>query len=167
MKLPNLQVIENAQNDIMVLEKNLKEAHLGENPIAIIASKKLTEDSTRELLLTLKEICDGKHIHPKLPYPIFIVTIFDIQSDHFALVRSKEEITNYYRLKIKKLKKRETHLLGKVKTYTTRINHYRLEEAMNIMKAHSLKHHSLKSVCKEKAFYSDVLNKIKNAEQRS
>ena len=67
---------------------------------------------------------------------------------------------------MKKLKKRENNLLNKVRTYTTRINHYRVGPSLEALSEHSRKHKMLKSACKEKAFYTDIIDKIQESKKR-
>lgn len=166
IKIPNLQFVDIATRDFTTLKKTLIDANIGENPIAIAIDPSLSKNAVSEIVDTLKEVCVKLFINPKIPYPIFVVSNHVINSSDFLFVKNKDDITNYYRLKMKKLKKRESHLLSKVRTYTTRINHYRVGESIDSLKEHSKKHKMLKAACKEKSFYTDIIEKIAEAKKR-
>ena len=166
IKIPNLQFVDIATRDFSTLKKTLLDANIGENAIAIAIDPSLSKNAVVEIVDTLKEVCEKLFVNPKIPYPIFIVTQHPVKNSDFLFVKNKDNISNYYRLKMKKLKKRENNLLNKVRTYTTRINHYRVGPSLEALSEHSRKHKMLKSACKEKAFYTDIIDKIQESKKR-
>lgn len=164
MKVPVIQNIEVSSLNEEILLKSLLDAHVGENPISIQISPGLSNHKAEEILKALNEILNKIQISPKLPYPVFILYPHNIISKQFVIFKTDKELSNYYRLKLKKLKKREMSLLSKVKILTTRINNYKLDEHLAIIKSQSVKHKKLKVTCIEKSFYTSILEDILEAE---
>lgn len=117
-----------------------------------------------DMLDLLSEVLAEIKAHPKLPYPFFIISRANVKHKDFHIVSSKETITNYYRLKIKKLKKRELNLLNKVNMIVERIHNYPLNEYLEQMKSDSYYHKVLRDLCVEKAFYKEQLQKMNQQE---
>ena len=164
MKIPVLHNIDLAsfhKNNIM---KALMDAHTSENPVSIQISAGVSNSKALEILDMLDEILIDLKINPILPYPIFIIYPHKISHSKVVIFKTSKELTEYYVLKIKKLKKRESHLLTKVKMLTTRINNYRLNNNIEIIKSKSIVHRKLKNACMERAFYSTILEDIRKNE---
>jgi hypothetical protein len=164
-KVPSLTVIDVDTYDKDTLTHALIAVKVGKQPLYLVLDQ-FNLKVSHDILNLLKDICRELGVHTKIPYPLYIVCPHALSSNDFIIVKSKELITNYFRLKSKKLKKREAKLLSKVQMLSSRLGNYPTYDYIEQANQQSKQNRQLRDACVQKAFYTDTLKLISDQEKK-
>ena len=107
--------------------ENIKDAlvknSIGKAPVIIEVPGK-NQEFAEQILETLYAVLEDLNVHPRIPYPIYVLTKEVITFKDLMIVNHSKSLSNYFNKKIKMLKVREQALLNKTNLRTSRIlNH--------------------------------------------
>ena len=99
---------------------------MNKNPIGRVPLYALTNHFTQEdlelLLNNIKMILIDQKIHPRFPYPFYIVTNKDLEDTFIPIIAEKSQLPAFFTHKLKRLRKKETQTLQKSQILVEKIN---------------------------------------------
>jgi hypothetical protein len=164
MKIPILRPIEVIDFSRENLREIFNKHQVGELPYYIVLS--MDDISViRDSLDNIREVLRELNKHPRLPYPLYIVS--DKISNHldFAIVRDVNLLPKHYKVKGKRVKTKEQNLLNKVEMTAARIHNHPLDKGHAQIKNQAHLNRILKDMSVEVDFYQFVINRIRQREE--
>lgn len=166
MKIPVFEEIQlNQACDSAYIEEKFLELHVGELPVYIVADKISKEDFI-ETLPNIESALKRLKIHPRLPYPVVILTPH-IESHHsFIIVKSESELLAHFNTKTKRLSKKEVQLLGKISIAKDKFLNLFNDESINEVHQVMRDQRELYNLSKELLFYEQLKKKVPSLQEK-
>ncbi len=161
MKLPILQEIRTNDFELHHLEVLFQKIGVGHVPCYINLESK-NKPSTFKALQNIKDTLNKIKIHPRFPYPVYIITKLINNFDDLPLIRDLKELNQYYPQKMKRLQEKEMCLLGKSHISIKKITNHNLYQEHLFIKTQINDQKELRNLAHETGFYCQILKKLRN-----
>lgn len=97
--------------DIIAIEENLSSVNVSQRPCYVDASS-INLEQLMELINNLATVFKYLNLHPKFPYPFYIITKLIENHETFPIVASENDLPTHFLQTAKRLTPRESMLQG-------------------------------------------------------
>lgn len=155
MELPLFEEINFIKWDVISIKKVLERSKVGKCPCYTVLPEASLKDS--EIFITdLEEALKTTFIHPKFPYPYYLVTPLPIKSDFFPLIEKEEYLPRFFSINKKAPSVRESELLTRINILRDKIKATSLYREAAVTKEYSSKAKRLKELADMANFYEKM-----------
>jgi hypothetical protein len=165
MAIPLLEELQLKQYDQDYLMEVLTRSRINKAPVFI---KLKTEDRGEaiEQLKNLRESLRKLKIHPRFPYPIYILTALFDYYDDFIVMRDEKEITSHFKIKSKRPNNREQLILNKVNLVVEKVNNLDIDGRYQSVIDNKESVKKLYKLSKESWYYEKILRELVSANKK-
>lgn len=159
MRIPVYEEINLDNYDLGAVCDLFKTKKLSQVPMYIIIHHLKGE----ELEVALNNIAEALimlNIHPKFPYPLYIVTRESTNHSSLPIVPSVEELPRHFHKKARRLKTKELILLSKCTILGRKVDNINLHQRFRQISKNAPSQRALFDMCKEVYFYDRVMDGI-------
>lgn len=138
------------------LEEIFKSKKVGCRPL-YITMYDLTFEETSKQVSKIEDTLKTLMIHPVFPYPLYIVTKFDLFDTKLLTSKDVNTLPAFFFKKLKRLKKKEIELLEKCSLLVSKINNRDIYSHIESINTNYIPTKNLYDLCKESYFYSSII----------
>lgn len=155
MKIPIFEELILKGSSLQDLQLLVDDSRIGKVPCYINLTH-YTPDDIDSLIMNLEQIILEAAIHPRFPYPLYIITKKVVRS-LFPSVRSVKDLPEHYFKKIKRPNNKELQLLNKLSLKVDKIKNLQLYKIIQDLRDSSGTQRRLYNETKE-LYFLEVLN---------
>lgn len=159
MRIPVLEEIKLTTLEIADLKNLFKRSKVGLTPIYCDLSH-LDSQRLEEVLQVLEIVLEDLNLHPKFPYPFYIVTGHSEIQTAFPLVKNEKEITKYFKKETMRVTLKEQKILEKLEVICSQIHNENISQRLNDYKLSILPQKIIKAQAKEALFLEKIIKNI-------
>ncbi|MCB9061840.1 MAG: hypothetical protein H6622_09985 [Halobacteriovoraceae bacterium] len=150
--------------DIIAIEENLSSVNVSQRPCYVDASS-INLEQLMELINNLATVFKYLNLHPKFPYPFYIITKLIENHETFPIVASENDLPTHFLQTAKRLTPRESMLQNKIQILQRRLININFYEKIEQLKEIQREQTKLSDTSKEEYFYHNILLKIKEQQK--
>ncbi|EQC50784.1 hypothetical protein [Bacteriovorax sp. DB6_IX] len=159
MKVPTLEEIKLTSAEMSEIKNLLIKSKVGLAPKYTDLSH-LGRERLNEILTILEIVFKDINIHPKFPYPFYIINGNTDVSSFFPVVKGFEDIPEYFQVEVKRVTNKEQKLLDKIEVICSQVHNENIENRLHEYKMNILPQKFIKSLAKEGLFLEKVLENL-------
>jgi hypothetical protein len=164
LKLPVLHKVEIEKFELGAVLTALKKEYAGEVPCVITLELEdigEIKDALEIIVIALSTL----NIHPRFPYPLYIITDKIQHHPDLCLIKKAEDIPEHFVKRLKKIKGREQALLNKTQTILERIQNHPVSEEHEYIKHYFHGRRELKDLSHQVYFFERILKKLQETSE--
>ncbi len=124
MKIPIFEEILLKSSSLEDIHEMVDDSRIGKVPCYINLSA-YSSDDLEDVVMNLEQVILENALHPRFPYPLYIITARSVKS-LFPSVRSVKELPEHYFKKVKRPNNKELQLLNKLSLKVDKIKNLEL-----------------------------------------
>ena len=158
MKIPIFEEVLLKGSSVYDIKDVVTESRIGKVPCYINLSSVTKTEETTEIIMNLEQVILESGLHPRFPYPLYIITLKTVNS-LFPSVRSVKELPEHYFKKVKRPNNKELQLLNKLSLKVDKIKNLELYKITQELKDSADSQRRLYVETKE-LFFLETLNHL-------
>jgi len=147
------------------IEEKFSELGIGDIPI-YIRTDRISREDFLETLPNIEAAVKNLGIHPRFPYPLVIMTKHIQEHEEFIIVESEEDLPRYFKIRNKRLSKKELQVLGKIHIEKNKMNNLFSYDSLKNIKKITQGQRELYNLSKELHFYEFLTKKMFKPEEK-
>ncbi|MDO9182682.1 MAG: hypothetical protein Q7U04_09750 [Bacteriovorax sp.] len=155
MKIPIFEEILLSEVTPEKLRTIVSDSRIGKVPCYLNLSN-LNKEATEQMVVNLAQIILEHNIHPRFPYPLYIVSTISVKSI-FPWVRTVKDLPEHYFKKVKRPSNKELQLLNKLSLKVDKIKNLELYKIINEFRDSTESQRKLYNETKE-LYFLETLN---------
>ena len=133
MELPTYYKIKIDKNTSESIDQVLGVSPIGQRPCYLDLGDKKSTEVISLLNIIYERICH-LGINHRLPYPIYVITEYLENHDHFQVIKGLTDLPKFFGLQNKRPKNRDIELLRKINIQKKRISNLKIKNKLNFIK---------------------------------
>jgi len=159
MKVPTLEEIKLTSSNLTEIKSQLTKAKVGKAPIYTDLTH-LGRERLSEILALIELVLKDINIHPKFPYPFYVINGNTEVSTTIPIIKSFEDIPSYFQVEVKRVTNKEQKLLDKIDVICSTVQNEDIEQRLHEYKMNILPQKFIKSLAKEGLFLEGILKDL-------
>lgn len=161
MRLPKLEEIKLSTIENSELRTLLIKNKVGSTPVYTDLSH-LSKERLIDVITTLDFVMSELNIHPRFPYPYYILSEhIDIDSN-FPILKDIDEISAYFKKETSRTTSKEQKIVDKIEVICSQINNENIYQRLEDYQTNILPQKMIKLLAKEALFLEKVLKNLKD-----
>ncbi len=159
MRIPIFEEIIVKKFDLISLTKFFAQKKFGNCP-HFINLNGLSAGLVNDAIDNIANALDRLSIHPKFPYPLYIITEAINTHPVLQVSATTNELPAHYIRKVKRLKNKELAILNKTLLLSEKLSNQEIDKKLNDLSSAYGPQRSLYNNCREIHFYQFILDKL-------
>ncbi|MFN8369913.1 MAG: hypothetical protein U0T83_04710 [Bacteriovoracaceae bacterium] len=155
-----LTQIKISNTNLQNMEPVLKPLELGKASYAFIFDKAIGIKDFISVVTLLEEHLTKLKINPRFPYPIYLVSDYDLSDCSFFIIKQIKDIPKYFLEMPGRPGSKELQTIKKLNILRNKIINSDINEKQKLLKNFSFKNKKLFNILKEIDFYEEITKKI-------
>jgi hypothetical protein len=161
MRIPIYEEISADNFDLSFLYNLFSEKKLGHVPMYIVLHH-LHGENLDQALTNITEALIMLNIHPKVPYPFYIVTKEISHHKDLSVIPSVEDLPRHFHNRARRLRSKELALLSKCSILSKKVNNINVHQRFRQINKTAHPQKQLFESCKQAYFYDMIIDGINN-----
>ncbi len=161
MRIPIYEEITADDFDLSFLCDLFATKKIGKIPMYIVLHH-LHGEELETAMSNITEALIMLNIHPKIPYPLYIVTREVSHHKDLSVVRSVEELPRHFHNKARRLRSKELALLSKCSILSKKLVNQNIHQRFRQIRKTASPQRQLFDQCKQTHFFQQIIDGINN-----
>jgi len=161
MRIPIYEEVTADNFDLTNLCELFATKKLGKVPMYIVLHH-LSGEELDNALTNITEALIMLNIHPKVPYPFYVVTKSIPHLKDLSVVPSVEDLPRHFHNKARRLRSKELALLSKCSILSKKVNNLNVHQRFRQIKKTAAPQKQLFEYCKQVHFFQQIIDGVNN-----